>query len=97
MKLLSPLQSFTRILAAMGAIRVTLVIVGMVFNLPILALTLEHETFILKLVNAQGQNLEEPASENIILTPKFITDGISQRLNYAHFVPIGPLADCVGN
>ncbi|MGH9982354.1 MAG: hypothetical protein ACRD8W_00165 [Nitrososphaeraceae archaeon] len=97
MKLLSILLFFTRIISTTAIPQVILSVVVVLAVLAVSVYTVGSEHVIPNLVNAQEQQQKEPVAENVTLTPKYTTDGISQKLNYAHFVPVGPLSNSIGN
>lgn len=98
MKLLFPLQFVTGVQQRRAMLHVILTIIGVVAILAISVYTVGSEYAIPNLANAEEQQQQQvPVAENVTTTPKYITDGISQRLKYAHFVPVGPLTNSLGN
>jgi hypothetical protein len=43
------------------------------------------------------EEISKVAKDEITLLPKYSPDGVSQTLNYSHFVPLSPLSNSPGN
>lgn len=94
MKLSSPPQFLTRI-----SVLVIFTTVGVA--VPVVVNTLIGFEYVYpNLVNAQEQVQQQPqdgVKENATSAAAYTPNGISQRLDYAHFIPVGPLSGSLGN